>query len=236
MSPPSSPETPPRSSKADPGLRVVLRNQGVYTLYRKIVGQFWVNVALAVMAVMVASFFIFQKTPPQYTQAAPDGQLVAAIPLDKPNLDESGIFDLARRAITKINRFDYINYRTQLPEAQEYFTGTGWTAYLAQLKARDTLTTVEQSKAIVGVEFSGPPTLENTAVVDPGNGPHFVWKVNQPVVVNYTSTGSSANSSRSLRQEGIVTLIITRVPYTESPHGAQVQLYNFMEKSGGPNQ
>ena len=216
--------------KVDPGLRVVLRNQGVYSLYKKIIAMFWASVGLAIFSVFVASFFIFQKTPPEYAQASMDGKLIQSIPLSQPNMDEAGVFNLARKAITAVNRYDYINYKTQIPEAEKYFTPVGWGNYLKQLKDRGTLKSVEEQRDIVSVEFTGPATLIKSQPFEIAKGNvQYVWVVDQPVQVNYISH-SASSSTGGLYQQGVVRLYIVRMPYTDSTLGAAIQIYNFMEK------
>lgn len=221
-------------SKVDPGLRVLLRNQGVYSLYQKILGIFWITFVLMVVSIAMAGYFFFQKTPPQYAQAAPDGNLIQSIPLDKPNMDESAVFDLVRTAIRDVNRYDYINYKTQIPEAQEYFTISGWKKYTQQLSARATLKNVEQLRDIVTVDFTGPATLVNTSVANLGGQQRFLWEVEQPVVISYIAhTNNSSNGG--LRQEGVVRAYVVRVPYTSAPRGAAIQIYNLLEKTKPTN-
>lgn len=223
--------TPTETSKpkVDPGLRVLLRNQGVYNLYLKIIALFWISLGVMIVSILVSIFFFLQKTPPQYVQASMDGKIIQSVPLDKPNMDEAGIFDFSRKAITALNRYDYINYKSQIPEAQKYFTPTGWIKYLEQLKARSTLKTVEAQRDIVSVEFTGPATLAKSTVLDLGGGHlQFVWVVEEPIAVNYIAH-SNTSSNGGLIQRGIAQMVIVRVPYTDSPEGVSIQLFNFLE-------
>ena len=219
------------SSKRDPSVEVVLRNLAVYQMNRYMIRLALLATPLAIIALLVALFFIQQKVPPQYVQASADGKLIQSIPLDKPNMDQAGVLNFARQAITKLNQYDYINYKKQIPQAQAYFTAYGWNNYLTQLKKRDTLTTVENQRDIVSVDFTGAATIAKSTVLNLGGGrEQYVWVVEQPVNINYIGHGPNG-SINGLRQQGVIQMVIIRVPYTDSDRGIAIQVYNFMEKN-----
>ena len=224
------------SSKRDPSVEVVLRNLAVYRMHRYMIRLALLATPLAIIALLVALFFIQQKVPPQYVQASADGKMIQSVPLNKPNMDQAGVLDFARQAITELNQYDYINYKKQIPQAQPYFTPYGWNNYLTQLKQRDTLKTVETQRDIVTVDFTGPANIAKTTVLDLGGGrQQYVWVIEQPITVNYIGHGAGGTIS-GLRQQGVVQMVIVRVPYTDSDRGLAIQVYNFMENNtNNPN-
>lgn len=202
---------------------VILRNQGIYTIYRKIISLSIFSALMAVFALMTASYFHGKDVPPRYIPLSEDGKMIPLIPLSEPNQSVGAINEFALQAVRKINRYDYYNWKEQITEAQAYFTPDGWNEYLQQFQAANTINAVLASRMVVSSEPTG-----DVRVVAQGRAPDadktYVWKVEVPIKIMYMA---STNAGDANSQTGVITLTIIRIPTTINPKGIGIRIYNF---------
>lgn len=204
---------------------VILRNQGIYSIYRKVISLSIFSAAMAIASLMTASYFYGKEVPPRYVPLAADGKLIPQIPLDQPNLSVGAINEFALQAVRKINRYDYYNWKEQLTEVQGYFRPDGWNEYLQGFQAANTINAVLAAKMVVSSEPTGDVKLLGSKAIDiPGEPRTYVWRVEVPIKIMYMTTTSGAETKS---QTGVITLTIVRVPTTVNPRGIGIRIYNF---------
>lgn len=208
------------------GSYVILRNQGLYSVYRKIIALSIFSFIMAVLGMATASYFYMKPVPPRYIPLSEDGKVIPLIGLDKPNQSIGSINEFAIKAIRAVNMYDYINWRTQLLSAQQYFTATGWNNYLSQFQASNTLNSVNSFKMIVTSTPTGTPEQVG------GHAPDgtYAWRVVVPVKIDYISHKGANSVTNSMT--GKVRLTIIRVPNTLNPSGIGIQIYQFIPDKG----
>lgn len=202
---------------------VILRNQGIYTIYRKIISLSIFSAIMAIFALMTASYFNNKDVPPRYIPLSEDGKMIPLMPLSEPNQSVGSINEFALQAVRKINRYDYYNWKEQLTEAQAYFSPDGWNEYLQQFQAANTINAVLSGKMVVSSEPTG-----DVRVVAQGHAPDadktYVWKVEVPIKIMYMA---SVGAGEANSQTGVITLTIIRIPTTINPRGIGIRIYNF---------
>lgn len=217
-----------KSSKSKDGKprraeQVVARNLAVETIYRRLIGLAFVSTLAAVFSIIAVVSLAGKKVPPQYVPVMEDGRLLPLVPLSKPNVDQAEIANFSLEAIRKLNTYDYINWVSQLNEAQFYFSSQGWKKYDEELQRVDTLKAVQARRMIVAVRPTGDVRLVKEGKTSAGI---YVWQVEVPVRVSYTAHVDSSGQGGNA-QIGKVTLTISRVPTTENPRGIAIQVYKF---------
>lgn len=201
---------------------VIAKNESLYSVYRKLIGMVMIAFLAAILGIMSVFYFAQKHTPPKYVPVDAENRFIPLIPLNKPNVPNGTVTELALRTIHDVNSYDYINYKEQLQAASKNFTPRGWGAYLNQFYASNTIKLVQNGRSIVRMELMGNPIITAQSVAPNGV---YAWKVDVPVKVIYVNHVSSLSGDSS--QEGIVTLYIIRVPTTQLPEGIGVEIYQF---------
>ena len=173
------------------------------------------GVANVIMALAII-VFIFNPPPAEYIVANPDGSLIKAVALDKPQRSSSMMQAFAANAVTSINTLDWANYGTQLQnDASKYFTNQGWNDYYTKLLSSNTITYLTTNKMIMSAVPQQVPQIVGSGVL---NG-RYTWKIQVPILVTYKSGGQSTSTSKN------ITMVIQQVDYTESPQGVGIVQY-----------
>jgi len=222
---PSAPRKKKRSSR--PRIeKVVARNIAVTSVHRRLLAMAIISTILAVSIMLVAFSIATRKVPPQYIPVASDGTLLRLQPVSEPNMDDASVIEFSLKALRAINTYDYINYRDQFQLAQNYFTTTGWNAYLKKYEEVGTIRAVTERKQIVSVRPNGAGKIVNTRR---GPSGEHVWHVEIPAIINYTGHNSlSGGNTGSNRQVGRAVLFVARVPNTIHPDGVLLASYGFI--------
>lgn len=201
---------------------VIAKNESLYSIYRKLIGMTLLSVIAAILGIMSVIYFAQKHTPPKYVPVDAENRFIPLVPLNKPNVPNGAVTELALKTVHDVNSYDYINYKEQLQAASKNFTPKGWGDYLNQFYASNTIKLVQSARSIVRMELTGNPVI--TAQSAAANGV-YAWKVEVPVKVIYVNHASSLSGDST--QEGTVTLYIIRVPTTQLPEGIGVEIYQF---------
>lgn len=171
-------------------------------------------IANAVLAVAAFIFIVFPP-PAQFIVAYPDGRLVPIQPLTEAVKSTPQIIAFASNAVATINSFDFVNFRSQLQAAANFFTYSGWDNFRQQLAASRNVDYVRENRLVVTATPSGVPVIENQRVL---NG-HYTWQVTVPILIQYAGPTVSKTVSQ------VVTMMIQRAPFTETPNGIGITQY-----------
>lgn len=150
--------------------------------------------------------------PPEYFPTTANSNLVASISLDKPNLSSAALLQWTVEAMTSSYSFNFVNYKKSLQEARMYFTQAGYMNYLNELRNLNVISLVTDRKFVLSSAPTSAPILLKEKVIDG----LYTWQVQLPMVVVYHS------AKDELRQYLILTMLIIRVPTSESPKGVSI--------------
>lgn len=183
--------------------------------YKRILSIGLIAVISNVVLVLAIAYSIV--TPPQskFIVTSPDGRIIPVEPLTAAVKSNDQILAWANMAATKINSFDFVNYRRQLQEASANFTVKGWEDYKSQLIKSQNIKYVIDNKLVVTSVATGAPVLDQQGLI---NGV-YSWKVTLPVLVKYA--GATVQKSFPYT----VSLLIQRVDIQNNPQGIGIASY-----------
>lgn len=142
-------------------------------------------VALCVAGIIFLSSMLIYliKHPPHplYFVANPVGQLIADPSVKDPNIPQDQLTNWIIEALQSAYSYSFINYRSDLQNAQKYFTDYGWRNYMKALTVSRSLDGVIARKQILITRVAGPLRLIGEGIV---GGAH-AWKYNVPMVATY---------------------------------------------------
>ncbi|MDP1573962.1 MAG: type IVB secretion system apparatus protein IcmL/DotI [Coxiellaceae bacterium] len=186
---------------------VLMRNAFYRDNYRRAVFAliivFFINVALASAIV----YRYLNPPSPQYFAANSQYQLIKWHPLSDPIVSNNWMLQWVTTAVLAAFSLDYIHWRQQLQHASTYFTPSGWYWFLSAFKQSGNLQTLVSLKMVSNAVVTAAPVVQYQNVL---NG-RYVWKVQLPLMVTYTSPAKTINQPLK------VTLIVERVPVQDSP-------------------
>lgn len=171
-------------------------------------------IANLLMAIAIV-FFIFNPPPAEFIVADANGSLIKAEALSEPQKTTSMMRAFASNAVTTINSLDWVNYRTQLTAAANYFTNRGWSDYRSKLETSNVLKFLNDNKLTMAATPTQVPQVLYQGVLN-GN---YTWKIEVPILITYS--GGTVSRTDSKR----VTMVIQRVPFSESPNGVGIVQY-----------
>lgn len=213
----------PEGKESNPMESVIIRNESLYSIYRKLIALSFVTFVAVIIAIVSTVQIYKMKVPPRYIPLDVENRLLPTVPLDKPNITNGEVGQLALEAVKAINTYDYINWKEELEKTEIYFTPKGWNAYWDQFKLIGTLNTITSQKMIVSIEVTSNMTVPHQKVV---NG-IYTWLVEIPVKITYYAHKKDAAGNNV--QTGKIILQIERVPTTINPSGAAISSYIFDE-------
>lgn len=196
-------------------IQIVARNQfyrdGVHRLIIGIILSFVFNV-FAILAIV----YIYTHPPaPVYFPTSANGRITPLYPLDQPNSSDSTVLQWANLAAIAAFSYNFVNYRSELEAASEFFTATGWTSFLKSLKDSNNLLAVVTKKLVVAGQATRTPEILQKGVL---NG-RYSWKIKIPMVITYQS------SEQFTQQNVDVILLITRVSTLNNPKGIGIEQF-----------
>lgn len=203
---------------------VMLRNNFYRDNFRRMM-----IVCLALLAIIAGliSYIFYQeqnKPKPTYFATTSDGKLIKLIPLNQPNLKSNALLQWATEAGTAAYTFNFVNYRKALQDVRQYFTKRGYENFLKALTDSRNLEAVKSKKLVVSAVPTGAPVILKEGATSNGR---YAWQVQFPMLLTYQS------ASDSIRQNIIVTMLITRIPTLESEKG--VGIASFVVREGAGN-
>lgn len=153
------------------------------------------------------------KPKPQYFSTSPAGTLTPMVPLDNPLLSMNQLNNWVVNAVTKAYTLDAKNYVKQIGENGRYFTAEGYEQYKQALVESQQLKLIKEKVMITSVTATGSPVVLDAMRTADGT---LMWKMQVPLMVQYTS------AKESLAQSVVASLVVTRVPTTESIDGVAI--------------
>ena len=183
--------------------------------YKRVVSIGLVSIISNVILVLATAYSIVRPAPAKFIVTSADGRIIPVEPLSAAVKSTPQILAWANMAATKINSFDFVNYRQQLQEASSYFTAEGWQDFRRQLVASGNVKYVVENRLVVTSVATGAPVVNNQGLI---NGT-YTWNVTLPILVKY----AGATITRNIPQT--VTMLIQRVSIQNNPQGIGIASY-----------
>ena len=173
-----------------------------------------ISIALNIFSIMGILYIYTHPPAPVYFPTSANGRITPIYPLDQPNINDAALLEWANLATIAAFSYNFVNYRSELESASEYFTANGWTSFLRSLKDSNNLIAVISKKLVVSAQASRTPEILQKGVL---NG-RYSWRVKIPIVVTYQSQQYS-------QQNLEVILLITRVSTLNNPKGIGIEQF-----------
>ncbi|MDR3478909.1 MAG: DotI/IcmL/TraM family protein [Gammaproteobacteria bacterium] len=195
---------------------IFTRNEFYRRKYRLIVGV----AALGIFVIMVLAGMLFYlvKNPrhPLYFVTDGAGRFIQEIPVQRPNMSVDDVLAWSQDAVEAAFSYDFMNYRSQLQNAQKYFTDFGWRSYMKGLQDSNNLLALTERKFVVIAKVVAPPKLLAQGPI--GKTAIYGYKIEMPVLVSYLKAPLYDEKSR-IQNPLLVTVIVERQDLLSSYKG-----------------
>lgn len=207
------------AEKHDDALILVqLRNEFYRKKFYAVLGVYILSLIVVVILACALVYVVRHPTKPLYFVVDDVGRLVKDVPLDTANMPLPEIEKWVMEAVENTYSYDYINYRTQLQEAQKYFSERGWREYMEGLRTSNNLLALTERKLVVIAKVVGKPKLLTEGYL-PGN--IRVWRFEIPVLVTYLLPPNYDEKSQ-FQNPMLVTMTVKRQSILNSYQGLGV--------------
>lgn len=214
-SPPTSDEKP-AAQEGDQLVTVHMTENFYKDSYSRILFVLLLSITLNIGLVSTALYVETNPPKPKYFATSISGRITPLAPLEQPNQSESAIFQWANQAVLASFSYNFVNYRSELESASNYFTRSGWEQFLQTLRTSNDLETVKQRKLIVSAVATKAPVLLKKGLL----GGSYSWRIQMPLLVTYQSSSEYKQSNR------VVTILVQRVSTTrDTPRGIRISQY-----------
>lgn len=165
---------------------------------------------------VIAIIYIYTHPPaPVYFPTSASGRITKLYPLDQPHPDDAVVLQWTNLAAIAAYSYNFVNYRSELEAASEFFTADGWTSFLKSLKDSNNLLAVVTKKLVVSGQATRTPEILQKGVIKG----RYSWRIKIPMIVTYQS------NSQYTTQNIDVILLVTRVPSLNSPQGIGIEQF-----------
>ncbi|OGT36585.1 MAG: hypothetical protein A3F11_08295 [Gammaproteobacteria bacterium RIFCSPHIGHO2_12_FULL_37_14] len=200
-------------SNQDALVAIFTRNAFYRRLHYLVLLTFALSLVVIAILIGIIVFLLKNPTKPLYFATDEIGRLIQDVPLDQPNMRPEEVVAWAIEAVQAAYSYNYINYRSQLQNAQKYFTTYSWQDYMRALKDSNNLIGVIQRKIIVLARVVGEPKLITQGIL----GGAYAWRYQMPVLL--TNWGPPYNEQSKSLNALSVTIVIQRQPLLQSYKG-----------------
>lgn len=152
------------------------------------------------------------KPPPIYFPTTSFGALLTEQPLERPGIENTILMNFVVEAVMAAHTFNFVNYTQVMDASSIYFTKEGYESYksaLINVKILDRL--IEQKFVLRAIPTDAPQIL----LEKPFAG-RYMWKIKVPMRFKYQNVKTEFGELID------ITLIVMRVPTTESPNGVSI--------------
>lgn len=168
-------------SQDDAAILVQQRNHFYRQKYRVALAIYVLCIVAIVTLISVLVYVTRNPTRPLYFLTDSVGRLMPDIPVTVPGMSNDEVAAWTIEAVEAAYSYNYVNYRSQLQDAQKYFTEYGWRNYMTGLTASNNLLAVTERKMIFVAKVVGPPRFLNEGILSGV----YSWKLQLPLLVNF---------------------------------------------------
>ncbi len=210
---PPAPSAPP---KRPGGLETVqLRNEFYRDKFRLLASLLPILVIALLVSVSLNVVLATRKAERDYFAVDQAGRITPIVALSEPYVTPTFLLNWVTDTVTKAYSFDAKNMQRQIGDLQPLFTPDGYNQYVGSLQSAGILDLVRKELLIVSATPTGTPVINRTGQFDGA----VIWEVQVPVLVQYRSSGKSAEKRL------LVDLVVVRRNTIESAVGIGVSRF-----------
>ena len=198
-------------------MMVSLRNAFYKAKYRLLLGVYFL--CIAVIAILLGMFVYLLRHPPHplYFVADEAGRLIQEVPVQQANMSNEEVAAWVVEAVEAAYSYNFVNYRSQLQNAQKYFATGGWREYMKALTASNNLLALTQRRQVVIAKVAGAPQLLKQGPSGSSNA--MTWQFKMPVLITYLQP---PYDKPAYSNPWVVSIIVRRQKILESYKGLGV--------------
>jgi intracellular multiplication protein IcmL len=198
-----------------------------YSNFRlQIVSMFSLILAIALVFSVFGAWALAGKDT-QYRYVLTDlyGKVVQTVPLDQPNQSDDFIVTWTVDATTRLNTYDFANYRGQFQEAKLNMTPQGWKNFEKGMESAGVLNTVTGLRAVTTAVPTGPGAIIKRGAVKWKDGvTRYAWRVRFPMQISYRSAQKNkAGDPIQLTQAVTADITVIRMPEHLNSNGIGIR-------------
>lgn len=160
---------------------------------------------------------------PVFFETTALGQLIVEAPLDKPSIETNELLNWITQGMMLANTFNYVDYPAVTETAKALYTKDGFESYLNGLKNSNLVSNVVQQKLVLKATPTDAPQL----LLEKPFAGRYMWKIKIPMRFRYQ------NVTTDMSDLADITLVVMRVPTTQSPNGVSILKYDLELKGPG---
>lgn len=157
---------------------------------------------------------------PTYFRATSQGALIPETPLDKPGISTNELLNWVTEAMMVSNTFNFVNFDRVLDTASHYYTPEGFDSYKTALNNINIPDVVINNKYVLRAIATDAPQL----LLEKPFAGRYMWKIKVPMQFRYQNVRMDFQTLMD------ITLIVMRVPTTQSPNGVLILKYDLESK------
>ncbi len=196
----------PLIKKYDALPQIFLRNEFYRRKYHWVLGVFILGLFVIGVLAWMLNYLIKHPPHPLYFVTDNAGRLIQEIPAQQPNMTTLDVEKWTVAAVEAAYSYDFINFRSQMQDAQKYFTDYGWRNYMKGLQDSNNLVALAQRKMIVTAKVVGAPKLLAEGPI--GKSKTYAWKFEMPLLVTYSLP--PYNDKSKFQNPHVITAIVQR--------------------------
>ena len=192
------------------------RNAFYKRKYHQILGL--ILLSLIIIGILLAVLFSLLRntTRPFYFLANDVGGFMQEIPTTQPFSNDQ-VIAWTIEAMQAGLSFDFVNYHSQMQDAQKYFTDYSWQQFMNALVASNNILTLTERKWIFIAKVVNKPVIKNAGIVKN----FYAWRLQVPVLMTFLRPPSYDKSS-AIYNAWEFEVLVTRQPLLQSYKGLAV--------------
>jgi intracellular multiplication protein IcmL len=173
---------------------------------------------LIVIGLLSGMLFYLIMNPPKpiYFATDPMSRLIEVVPVDRPNMTLKEVSDWVVDAVQSTYSYNYINYRTELQNAQKYFTNYGWRNYMKALTASRNIVGLTNRQMIISASVIDTPKVIREGSLSGS----YAYRMTMPLLVTYSLPPYDSKSKFSNALQ--IDVLVERMPILQSYKGLGV--------------
>lgn len=175
--------------------------------------------SLVILGLLVVIVFLMPVMKPIYKYGAltPEKNAKPLVALTAPNLTDQAVLSWAATAITEIMTFGFGDFDQRLIAQKTRFTSDGWISFVKALRDQNMRENFKLRQLVLTTVPSNAPVIVAKGESEE-EGEDFIWIVEMPVIMTYTT-----NNNVTSRKKSIARLTIVRVPGTQNISGIGIK-------------
>jgi len=210
---PGTPAKPAPAAAAPKRYLAMLRADFYYDRYYALLIFCLILMSMIGIMVLAGLYERTIKPTPEFFPTTLDGKLVAPIPLSQPGISTPALLEWAVEAIITSYTFNFVDYEKVISDASIYYTQAGYQDYRKALIESNTVGSVQRRKYVLSAVPTYAPIILKESAISDGT---WSWQVQFPMILTFQ------NIKEVIKKDMIVTMLIVRVPITESPTGIAI--------------